>query len=210
MKLFTAILVILLNSLTLPARCADTNVLIIPSGDHRAGAIFFVDECLTRGLTNSISISDLRKWATNTIQVYRQKEAVLTKSTTNMMRYRSVLDADVPVTIRSIQSLIPSCRSEESMPFKVKEWDESVKQYSKNLAISKEEAERQLRTIGPDPDPPKVGFYRSSQDVIQAVTISWYIYGVIIGPESFKPEWEHAPWYHRTLADGVYLWHGYK
>jgi len=37
------------------AQCADTNVLTIPDGDKRAGAVFLVDECLTRSLTNSIS-----------------------------------------------------------------------------------------------------------------------------------------------------------
>ena len=46
--------------------------------------------------------------------------------------------------------------------------------------------------------------------IIEAVSINWYIYGVIVGPESFKPTWDHELWYHRKLADGVYLWHGYK
>jgi hypothetical protein len=206
MRLSTAVLVGFLFFLVVPARCADTNVLIIPSGDHRAGAIYFVDECLTRGLTNSISVSDLRKWATNTIRVYQQREAVSAK--TNTVRHSLVIDADVPQIIRTIQSRIPSCRNEEPAP--IDGWDEFVKQYSKSFAISREEAERRLRTIGPDPDPPTIDFWRSSLGNIEAVTITWYIYGVIIGPESFKPEWEHDPWYHRKLADGIYLWHGYK
>jgi hypothetical protein len=46
--------VFLISLLGIPARCGDTNILIIPSGDTRAGAVFFVDECLTRGITNSI------------------------------------------------------------------------------------------------------------------------------------------------------------
>ena len=93
---------------------------------------------------------------------------------------------------------------------KIEGWDKLLESYSKAWAVSKEEAEGRLRTIGPDQEPPKVEFWRSSQGAIEAVTISWYIYGVIVGPESFKPEWEHAPWYHRKLADGIYLWHGYK
>lgn len=185
MRLLTVILIAFLCSLVVPAPCADTNVLIIPSGDHRAGAIYFVDECLTRGLTNSISIGDLRKWATNTIRIYQQREAASVN--TNTVRYPSVLEADVPECIRTMQSHIPCCRSDEPMP--IKGWDEFVKQYSKSLAISKEEADRQLRTIGPDPVPPAVDFWRSSSGAIEAVTITWYIYGVIVGPESFRPEW---------------------
>jgi hypothetical protein len=206
MNILTLVLTVFLGSLVVSASCADTNVLIIPRGDHRAGAVFFVDECLTRGLTNSISISDLRKWATNTILVYQQREAVSTS--TNKVSYPSVLQADVPQIIRTIQSRIPSCRNEKTVP--IKGWDEFVKQYSKLLGVSKEEAERRLRTIGPDPEPPQIGFWRSSEGAIEAVTISWYIYGVIVGPESFKPNWEHAPWYYRKLAEGIYLYHGYK
>ena len=80
--------------------------------------------------------------------------------------------------------------------------------FSKVWAVSEEEVELRLRTIAPDMKPPKIGFWRSSEGGIQAVTINWYIYGAIVGPESFKPQWE--PWYQRKLTDGVYLWHGYK
>lgn len=206
MSILFLVLTVFLSSLVVSANCADTNVLIIPGRDHRAGAVFFVDECLTRGLTNSISISDLRKWAISTILVYQQREAVATS--TNSFNYPSVLEADVPQVIRTIQNRIPSCLSEKAIP--IKDWDEFVQQYSKTLGVPKAEAERRLRTIGPDPDPPQIGFWRSSQGAIEAVTISWYLYGVIVGPESFKPNWEHAPWYHRKLAEGIYLYHGYK
>src|SRR5688572_3259786 len=95
---------VLLSFLIELAHGAETNVLIIPPEDKRAGAVFFVDECLTRGLTNSISISDLRKWATSTIQLYKNKEAELTSARATPMRYFAVLAADVPDSIRSIQT----------------------------------------------------------------------------------------------------------
>src|SRR6266511_5804825 len=84
---------IFLRCLTELAHSSETNVLIIPAGDKRAGRVYFVDECLTRGLTNSISLSDLRKWATNTAQLYQRKEAELTSARAIPMRYFSVLSA---------------------------------------------------------------------------------------------------------------------
>ena len=54
MKRPFGILIAVLSFLPALALSGNTNVLIIPSGDHRPGAVFFVDECLTRGLTNSI------------------------------------------------------------------------------------------------------------------------------------------------------------
>jgi len=209
MRLVIAILIVLLNSLIVPVHCADTNVLVIPKEYDRAGAIFFVDECLTRGLTNSISIDDLRKWATNTILLYQRRETVLTNTNGAPKPYLSVLAADVPEAIRTMQTRIPSCKSSKPSQ-KIEGWEKALELYSKAWAVSKEEVENRLRTIGPDSEPPKVGFYRSSQGAIEAVTISWYIYGVTIGPEPFKPDREHEYWYQRKLADGVYLWHGYK
>ena len=209
MKRTTVIWVFLLSRLVETACCGGTNVLIIPKGDTRAGAIFFVDECLTRGLTNSISITDLRKWATNTIQHYRRLEASSAKSTAAAKQTQLLLAADVPDNIRTIQTRIPSCRSMGAMP-KIDGWDKILESYSKAWSVSKEEAEARLRTIGPHMEPPTVGLRRSSQDAIEAVTITWYLYGVIVGPESFKPEWDHPPWYHRKLTEGIYLWHGYK
>jgi hypothetical protein len=202
--MFTAFLILLLR---VPARCADTNILIISADDTRAGAVFFVDECLTRGITNSISIGDLRGWATNLIQRYQQLPHPLASTNAVERRFQSPLAADVPEAIKSIQSRIPSCRSAKPLP---KELDQAVEQLSKVWAVSKEEAEVRICTLGPDTDPPQVEFWRSSQGTIEAVTINWYIYGVIVGPETFKPDWEHTPWYNRKLADGIYLWHGYK
>ena len=207
MKRFAGILTVVLSFIAAQARSGNTNVLIIPSGDQRAGAIFFTDECLTRGLTNSISIGDLRKWATNTIRKYQEREAKAAASQSSAGKHSRVLEADVPETIRSIQERIPSCRSDAPVP--IDGWDKFVKEYSKAWSVSEEEAGRMLRTIGPDPARPEVVFWRSTAGAIQAVDIRWYIYGVVVGPESFKPDWD-APWYHRKLADGVYLWHGYK
>lgn len=209
MKRLAGILTVVFSFIAVQARPSDTNVLIIPSGDHRAGAIFFVDECLTRGLTNSISICDLRKWATNTIRVYQEGESKMAASCQSIViRYDRVRKADIPEAIQSIQEHIPSCRSDKPIPFDG--LDKLLEAYSQAWSVSKEEALRRLNTIKPDSGNPRVGFCRSTADDIEAVSISWYDYGVMVGPESFKPEWEHTPWYERKLADGIYLWHGYK
>ncbi len=189
-------------------RSDNTNVLTIPKGDGRAGAIFFVDECLTRGLTNTMSVGGLRKWATNTIITYREREATLAATQSDAKMLSRVEETDIPEAIRAMQDHIPSCRSDE--PVSIDGWDTLVTVYSEAWAVPKEEASRRLRTIGPDSKQPRVGFLRSTSGAMRAVTVSWSIYGVMIGPESFTPEWDHAPWYHRKLADGIYLWHGYK
>lgn len=207
MKRIWVIFALLLNILIDVACRADTNVLTIPKGDSRAGAVFFVDECLTRGLTNSISIKDLRKWATNTIQRYQSLETRMAKSTTAAKLNYSVAVSDIPNSIATIQTRVPSCKSTDAKP-KSDGWNEILEMYSKAWAVSEEEAEARLRTIGPDRDPPKTTLWRSSIGTIEAVAISWHKYGIIVGPESFKAEWE--PWYQRKLADGIYLWHGYK
>jgi hypothetical protein len=209
MRFHAAIFIVFLISL-LGARNghADTNVLIIPIADNRAGAVFFIDECLTRGLTNSISIGDLRAWATNIIQRYQQQELLLTGTNANQKQYSLPLPRDIPQAIRSIQNRIPSCRSTKPLPNAVG-LDKLAESLSKVCGVSRQEAEAWLATIGPDKDPPEVDFWRSPQGRIEAVTISWYIYGIIVGPDSFKPDWEHAPWYSRKLVDGIYLWHGY-
>src|SRR2546427_1170308 len=161
MRLIAFIITIFLKVLIVPAHCADTNILVIPGADKRAGAIFFVDECLTRGLTNSISLGDLRQWATNTIQLYQRRESVLARTKATQKRYPSVLAADVPESVRTIQTRIPSCRSSEPTP-QIVNSEKFLENYSKVLAVSKEEAEKRLRTIGPEMEPPKVGFFRAS------------------------------------------------
>ena len=62
MKRLLGVLVAVVMLVPASVRSDNTNVLIIPKGDGRAGAIFFVDECLTRGLTNTMSVGELRKW----------------------------------------------------------------------------------------------------------------------------------------------------
>jgi hypothetical protein len=206
--IFAVFFILLLGA---PARCAETNILMIPAGDDRAGAVFFVDECLTRGLTNSISIRDLRAWATNVIQRYNQRQPPVTWTNIDEKLY-SLSPADVPEAIKSIQNRTPSCLSVQviSEMEKMKEWDQLMEFYSKAWGVSKKEAEKRYASLDPDSDPPKVDFWRSKQRAIEAISIYWYEYGIIVGPESFKPEWEHPPWYHRKLDDGVYLYHGYK
>ena len=130
MKRTAVISVFLLNLFIEVSYCDDTNVLIIAKGDSRAGAVFFLDECLTRGLTNSISVIDLRKWATNTIQRYQRLETALAKSTAAAKQYHSVIAADVPNSIGTIQTRIPSCRSTKRVP-EIDGWDDLLETYRK-------------------------------------------------------------------------------
>ena len=180
---------------------AETNVLVIPDTDKRAGAMFFVDECLTRGITNSILIGDLQKWATNTIRVYQQRES----GSTNRKRYDHVSATEIPDAVKSIQTRIPSCRGPK---YSFDGFEKLVKTQSAALSITEEEASNRLRTLSPDSKPPRVGFYRSSEGDIQAVTIGWYFYSVIVGPSDFR--YRADPWYKRNLADGIYLTYRYK
>ena len=48
MKFNAPIIIVFLKFVMVPALGADTDIVVIPDGDKRAGAIFFVDECLTR------------------------------------------------------------------------------------------------------------------------------------------------------------------
>ena len=93
------------------ARCGETSTLIIPTGDTRAGAVFFVDECLTRGVTNSISIDDLRTWATNLVRHYQQLQPIAAGTNAVEKPYPRLLLADLPKAIQLIQNHTPSCRS---------------------------------------------------------------------------------------------------
>lgn len=192
------------TALACSAQCADTNTLVIKKSDERPGARFFVDECLTRGLTNSISLSDLRTWATNTIEVYRRREAA--DSNAEERRHDKVGDEDVPDSIKDMPKRTPSCRILRPSTIVDADWEELVAAFSKVGTIPASEAEDRLLTMVADRGPPAIGFYRSSQGVIEAVTIRWYLYGVLVGGPSFTPDWK--PWYQRKLADGVYLWHG--
>jgi hypothetical protein len=167
------------------ASTAETNVLLEFHAEKRAGARIFVDECLARGLTNSMPMPDLRRWATNTLQRYRRLESVLaTNSGPDAKRFKSVQKSDIPEAILSLHSRIPSCK------------------------FSYSDSTNRFFTIGPDPDPPRVGFFRDASGDIEAIRFDWYIYGIVVGDESFRTDWD--PWYKRKLTEGVYLWHGYK
>ena len=207
MKRILCIFTTLLGCLMASADSAQTNVLVAPNGYDRGAAVFFIDECLTRGLTNSISISDLRAWATNMIHVYQRRESVAAETNATKKRYSSVLVEDVPEAIRSMQTRIPSCRTP---PPQSEDWEKFVESFSKMRSISKKDASDALCTYVPDSKSPRVGFWRSAQGTIEAVTITWYLYGIIVGPETFKAEWGYDPYYHIKLADGLYLWHGEK
>ena len=202
------IAVVALLSCLLPALSANTNVIIIPEGEKRAGAVFFVDECLTRGLTNSISLVELRKWATNTIQLYKRKDNAGANFTSE--RNSRVRARDVPDRINQIQTRIPSCRhAKSSKELQALEgYREMISIYAKRWGVTTEEADKRLRTLGPNKESPRVLLVRSEEGVIKAVSIQWYLYGIIIGPDSYRHDGK--PWYKRKLADGVYLWHGHK
>ena len=150
---------------------ADTNAVLVFPAEKRPGAVVFVDECLTRAITNAMTIADLRAWATNALWQHQQTPGA-------SIAKNNLLD--------SLQKHTPSCK------------------------LSYASATNDYFTIGPDTDSPTLSWFRGSSGTVEAVSVSWYIYGIIVGPESFSPTWEHAPWYHRKLADGVYLWHGYK
>ena len=144
--IFAVILILLLRA---SARCAETNVLLISDGDTRAGAVFFVDECLTRGLTNSISIRDLRAWATNVIQRYNQRLPPVTGTNVDEKLY-SLSPTDVPEAIKSIQDRTPSCLSKQAMLEieKMEGGDKFIGIWSKAAGISKKEAEERWATLG--------------------------------------------------------------
>jgi hypothetical protein len=176
---------------------AETNAVLVFHAEKRPGAVVFVDECLTRGLTNSMSLAELRQWATNTIQRYRRWESILATNRALAKRYDFVKSADIPKALLTLHTNIPAC------------W------------VSYAASSNDFHTIGPTRSPCTVSFVRSESGEIQALYIYWYIYGVIVGPKSFQPNWRRPsgthptltkdePWYHRKPADGVYLWHGYK
>ena len=154
----------------------ETSSLLTFSADKRPGAIIFTDECLARGLTNSMTLAELRAWATNVIEHYSQRSD---------FRTVALSKSDVPKAVLTLQTRIPSCK--HSYPRTPSDYD----------------------TIAPDPTPPVVAFERDRSGHIEAVSISWRGYGVIVGQESFVPKWDYKPWYSRKLTDGVYLWHGY-
>jgi hypothetical protein len=160
--------------LSLNTATAYTNTPFTFHAEKRAGAVIFVDECLSRGLTNAMSLPELRSWATNVIVRYRSSDGT------------RVAAKDVPPQLQMLQTNIPTCR------------------------FSYTDSTNTYYSIGPDPAPPSVSVSRGLTGEVESVWISWYIYGIIVGPETFKPKWQTEPWYHRKLADGIYLWHGYK
>jgi hypothetical protein len=156
----------------------ETNISLVFPADSRPGAIIFVNECLTRGLTNSMTLEELQEWSTNIIQHYNQRPDFRTVALSRK---------DIPAALQTLQTNIPSCK------------------------FSYAEAPNSYFTIGPDPDPPLITFGRNSSGLIEFISIDSYGYGVLMGPKSFVPKWGNGPpWHTRKLADGIYLWHGYK
>jgi hypothetical protein len=161
-------------------------------GEERAGAIIFVDECLTRGLTNAMTVADLRKWATNLVDRYKRLERLPLESEHPIKRFREVPREDVPEPILHMQVRIPCCR------------------------FSYKRAPESFMFMEPSRSTPQIEFGRSAAGELATVSISFYNYGIVIGSESYAPwsdvpPWPEAgPWHRRKLADGIFLWHGYK
>lgn len=167
-----ALLILVLLSLNTVR--ADTDSTLTFHAEKRAGAVIFIDECVSRGLTNAMSLSELRSWATNILARYRRADGT------------RVAAKDIPPQLQMLQTNIPTCR------------------------FSYANATNEYHSIGPEPTAPSVTVSRGLSGGVESVRISWYLYGIILGPETFKPKWQTEPWYHRRLAEGVYLWHGYK
>ena len=203
----TSILFALLLSAS-PVFSANTNVIVISKTDKRAGAVFFMDECFMRGLTNSISLVELRKWATNTIQIY-QPRMNADKAAGRKLK-GSVRAQHIPRTVKEIQTRIPSCRHEETAAeLRTSEgYSGFIASYAQGLGVSIEEAEARMRTLSPDDSPPRVNLLIAEDGKIEAVSISWYIYGVVVGPKSYKDD--DPAWYQRKIEEGIYILHGYK
>lgn len=97
----TLISILAVFASVLPTFAGATNSILTFPADKRPGAVIFVDECLTRGLTNSITIGDLRAWATNIIQHYNQRPDYQTAK---------LSAKDIPKALRRVQMNMPSCK----------------------------------------------------------------------------------------------------
>ncbi len=162
----------------------DTNMLVFRD-EKRGGLDLFVDECLSRGVTNSIGIKELVGWATNVIDYYQRLESSEPRRNETNKQSNLVEASKIPESIFRIMQRIPACKySYEMLPGKY--W-----------------------IMRPDAKPPEVYLGRNSTGQIDCIVISWYMYGVAVGPKSFRSTLE-PPFYQRKIADGVYLFHGYK
>jgi hypothetical protein len=149
---------------------------------------------------------------TNNISLYNYRESMLATSNLPRTRYVLMLAEEVPGTIKAIQTRIPSCRREYDAQ-ETKRIESLSEDLCREMNLPKEwarlYADSFLRaTTAADKNSPEVGFCRSSGGIIEAVTIEWPQYGIIVGPQDFKCGRERS--YKRKLADGVWLWHEYK
>jgi uncharacterized protein (DUF1501 family) len=76
-----------------------------------------------------MSVGELRKWATNTIITYREREATLAASQSDAKMLSRVEETDIPEAVRTMQDHIPSCRSDE--PVSIDGWDTHVDNFTK-------------------------------------------------------------------------------
>ncbi len=58
------------------------------------------------------------------------------------------------------------------------------------------------------PETPEVSIRLSPTGQPECIVIGWYLYGIFVGPPTYKAT--ENPWYLRQLQPGVYVYHGYK
>jgi hypothetical protein len=58
------------------------------------------------------------------------------------------------------------------------------------------------------PETPEVSVRLSPAGQPECVVVGWYLYGIFVGPPSYRAT--ENPWYLRQVQPGVYVYHGYK
>lgn len=191
---------------------ANTNVLIRLESDGRSGREFFVDECLVRGLTNTIPLNDLRKWAVTTMSRYSHFESRKKDKGDDYSLLSTVPKTAVLKQIYKIHEKTPSCRP-ATIPKEIWETEDAdrvMTSFAKKWSVTKKEAALRWSTISLPSAKPSITFYRSANRTIQAISIRWYLYSVIIGDSNFEMKPLSKPFYFEEFAPGLYGIAGYK
>jgi hypothetical protein len=156
-----------------------TNMLVF-TNDVRGALDLMVDEGLPCALEKAISLPDLRHWATNAIDRQRKLEREDNRLTPHFLPTN-----EIPERLLSIDSQVPK------------------------IKFSRPEIPGTYLIFDPDHKAPSFGFYRDSDGNVVAVSIEWYIYAIVIGPESFVLHLG-PPMYQWKMANGIYSYRGYK
>jgi hypothetical protein len=155
--------------------------MLVFKGEKRDSARILVDECLTRGISNSLSIHELTRWAINVIDKEQKIEA---DGGRKMSRRTPLNQNDIPEALRGLSKRIPSVK------------------YALNIMP------QWYLIVQPDLSPPTFNFVRNQTGKIVAIDIGWHIYGILVGQKSFSPKLSELIYQHK-IADGVYAYHGY-